>query len=117
QTGREIFGLDGVISPRWFNDSKTLLYTSKGYFNTIDITTGQVSNLFSRPDESIWFFRLSPDQAWLLFFAFIPPGRITVTYRCNLSTLAWEEISSNDFAAAWGRNSSQFLLMARDYYG
>jgi fumarate reductase subunit C len=40
-----------------------------------------------------------------------------VTYSCNLSTLEWEEISSNDFAAAWGRNSSQFLLMARDYYG
>jgi fumarate reductase subunit C len=117
QTGREIFRWDGENSPQWVNDSKTLLYTSNGYFNTIDITTGQVTNLFSRPDESIWFFRLSPDKTSLLFFAFIPPGRVTVTYSCNLSTLEWEEISSNDFAAAWGRNSSQFLLMARDYYG
>lgn len=118
QTGKEIFRFEGGISPQWFNDNMTLLYMlEETYFNTINTATGNIENLFSRYDESIWFFRMSPDNAWLIFFAFVPPGRVTITYRCNLSTLALEEISSNDFAAAWGRTSSLVLLRARDYYG
>lgn len=117
QTGREVFRFEGGISPQWYNDNKTLLYMLESSFKTINTETSRIKNLFSRPDEDIWFFRMSPANDWLIFFAFVPPGRVTVTYRCNLSTLTLDEISMNDFDAAWGRTSSQFLLMMRDYYG
>jgi hypothetical protein len=86
-------------------------------FKTINTETGEIKNLFSRPEEDVWFFRMSPDNTRLIFFSFIPPGRVTVSYLCNLSTLELREVSMNDFAAAWSRTSSRFLLQMRDYYG
>ncbi|HEX3012071.1 MAG TPA: peptidoglycan-binding protein [Syntrophomonadaceae bacterium] len=118
QTGEQTFRFKGGKTPQWFNDNKSILYMLDGtYFNMIDTSNGNIITLFSRPDESIWFFRMSPDNEWLIFFAFVPPGRVTISYRCQLSTLALEEISSNDFSVSWGNQSSHFLLTGRDYYG
>jgi peptidoglycan hydrolase-like protein with peptidoglycan-binding domain len=117
QTGQDIFRFEGGISPQWFDDNKTLLYMKEPHFKTVDTETGRIETLLSHPDNNVWYFRMSADNTWLVFFAFIPPGRVTVSYLYNLSTRVMQEISMNDYAAAWGRSSDQFLLMKRDYYG
>jgi LysM repeat protein len=117
-TGQEIFSLEGGAAPQWLNDSNRILYMLNGtLFKTINITTSKIKELLSLPDETAWFFRLNDDNSQFIFFAFIPPGRVTATYLYNLSTAQLKEIGLNDFAAEWGRSSSKFLLLERNYYG
>ncbi|MEN6463477.1 MAG: peptidoglycan-binding protein [Syntrophomonas sp.] len=116
--GQEIFSFQGGATPQWFNDSNRILYMLNGtVFKTINITTGKIKEILSLPDETVWFFRINNENNQFIFFAFIPPGRVTATYLYNLSTTQLKEISLNDFAAEWGRISTKFLLLERNYYG
>ncbi|HEX3011998.1 MAG TPA: peptidoglycan-binding protein [Syntrophomonadaceae bacterium] len=117
-SGEEIFSFEGGAAPQWLNDSNRILYMlNSTVFETINISTGKIKELQSLPDESAWFLRLNNDNSQFIFFAFIPPGRVTATYLYNFSTKQIKEISLNDFAAEWGRTSTKFLLLERNYYG
>lgn len=115
--GKEIFTFNGT-QPHWLQNDKTLLYfINNSTLKKINIETGIAQEILTLAEEFIWASHLSRDNRKLLIFAYVPPGRVTITIMYDLLTKELFEISSSDFAAQWSANSEQFLLMARDYYG
>lgn len=117
QNGQTLFSFQGSL-PQWMRDNKTLIYyINNTNFKKINMDSGIQQEVFSLPDDYIWFFKLDNDNRKLLVLAFVPPGRVTISRVYDLLSKQFSEISRNDYFGEWSRDSQFILLSARDYYG
>jgi len=115
--GKQIFSFNGS-APQWFRNNRNLLYYIDGStFKKTDITTGLNRDILLVKDDFIWSFSLKNDDSKLLFFAFLPPGRVSASFIYDLLTRELAEIGKNDFFGEWSRTDKHILLQNRDYYG
>ncbi|MEN6327771.1 MAG: peptidoglycan-binding protein [Syntrophomonas sp.] len=117
QNGQTLFTFQGSL-PQWMRDNKTLIYyINNTIFKKINMDSGIQQEVFSLPEDFIWFFKLDNDNSNLLVLAFVPPGRVTISRVYDLLSKQLSEISRNDYFGEWSRDSQALLLKARDYYG
>lgn len=115
--GEEIFSFEGS-SPAWLTDNKSLVYLlDNNTFKQINIETGSIKELLSLTDDFIWFFQLNGEANKILFFTFVPPGRVTISIIFDLISGELIEANRNDYLGTWSRSSKSVLLQERDFYG
>ena len=115
-TGIHLFEFYGK-TPQWMDIGNKLVYYRDQMVETLDFESGIIEELLKVEDLSIWYLQYSSTNEKVLFFGFVPPGRVTLTFLYDLQSGSLQEISSNDYFGEWSRTQKVLLLNKREFYG